>query len=366
MLTEHQQRTAVANRDVAYDGRFVYAVVTTGVYCRPSCAARPARPENLRFFADGAAAADAGYRPCRRCRPDQPAPGFDTTVTAARYIEDHCDERLTLAAIATAAGCSPTTLKRAFVRIFGITPKAYQQAVRLGTLKDALRQGSDVTTAVHGAGYGSTSRVYDGPAHHLGMTPSAYRQGGRDEHIVYAARDTALGPLLMAATARGVCFAEFGSDHGELQARLAAEFSQARIAPSPAAAAPELDAWIEALVAHLDRHAPRPDLPLDLRGTALQMQVWQFLLRVPEGDVVSYAEVAAGVDRPRAARAVANACGANRVAVLVPCHRVLRGDGGLGGYRWGVARKRALLDAERGRHTGGGRTAVRADGRSEP
>jgi len=347
MLTEHQQRTAVANRDSAYDGRFVYAVVTTGVYCRPSCAARPARPENLRFFADGAAAADAGYRPCRRCRPDQPTPGFDTAVTAARYIEIHCDERLTLTAIATAAGCSPGTLKPAFVRAFGITPKAYQQALRLGTLKDALRRGKTVTTAVHDAGYGSTSRVYDGPARHLGMTPGAYRRGGRDEDIVYAARDTGLGPLLMAATARGVCFAQFGDDPAELQTRLAAEFSQARLSPSPAATAPALDAWIEALVTHLERRAPCPELPLDLRGTALQMQVWQFLLGVPEGEVVSYAEVAAAVDRPRAARAVANACGANRIAVLVPCHRVLRGDGGLGGYRWGMARKRALLDAER-------------------
>lgn len=352
MLTEHQQRTAVANRDSRYDGRFVYAVVTTGVYCRPSCAARPARPENLRFFADGTAAVDAGYRPCRRCRPDQPAPGFDTAVTAARFIEAHRDEALTLAGIAAASGCSPSALKRAFGRAFGITPKAYQQALRVDTLKGALRQGSDVTAAMQSAGLGSTSRLYDGPARHLGMTPSAYRQGGRDEDIVFAARNTALGALLMAATARGVCFAEFGDSAAELEDRLTAEFPRASIAPSPAAAAPELDAWIDDLVAHLERRAPRPELPLDLRGTALQMQVWQFLLRLPEGDVVSYGELAAALDKPRAARAVANACGANRIAVLVPCHRVLRGDGGLGGYRWGVARKRALLDAERGRRSG--------------
>lgn len=352
MITESQQRAAVATRDAAYDGRFVYAVVTTGVYCRPSCGARPARPENLRFFADPAQAAAAGYRPCKRCRPDEAVPRLAELVAVARHLEAHSDEPLTLKTLAARFGWSPSRLQKSFKAAFGVTPKAYQDGARIAGFKTALQTGAGVTEAIHQAGFGSTSRVYGPATRNIGMTPSTYRAGGAGESIAYASRATPLGVLTMAATGRGVCFAQFGDDEAGLEARLRAEFPKAGLYPSPAGDSPALDAWIDALVDHLSGSGPRPELPLDLRGTAFQIQVWQFLLSVPEGDVLSYGEVAAGIERPTAVRAVASACGANRIAVLVPCHRVLRGDGGIGGYRWGVDRKRALLDAERARRSG--------------
>jgi AraC family transcriptional regulator of adaptative response/methylated-DNA-[protein]-cysteine methyltransferase len=349
MTTEQQMRDAVAARDRSYDGRFVYAVITTGVYCRPSCAARPARPENLRFFATGAAAAGAGFRACKRCRPDEPAPRLTELVDAARYIESHCGERLALAQLAGRAGMSPSRFQRAFKAAFGVSPKMYQDAVRMNGFKASLRSGDDVAGAIYSAGFGSASRVYGERTRNIGMTPSAYRAGGAGEIIAHACRETALGPLLMAATERGVCFAQFGDDEASLIRQLAQEFPRATLRAAPGEHSAELDAWVDALVAHVSAGAPRPELPLDLRGTAFQTKVWRFLLSVPEGQVMSYGEVAAAIEQPRAVRAVASACGANRVAVLIPCHRVLRGDGGLGGYRWGLARKRALLDAERAR-----------------
>jgi len=219
MITEAQMREAIRGRDAAYDGRFVYAVITTGVYCRPSCAARPARAENLRFFADGAAAAAAGFRPCKRCRPDQPAPRLEALTEVARYIEQHSSERLPLADLASRAGLSPSRFQRAFKAAFGVSPKAFQDAARLRELKSALKQGEDVAGAIYGAGFGSTSRVYGRAAHNIGMTPSAYRAGGAGERIAYAGRETTLGHLLLGATERGVCFAEFGDDPAALQAR---------------------------------------------------------------------------------------------------------------------------------------------------
>lgn len=352
MIDETLMRRAIATRDRNYDGRFVYAVVTTGVYCRPSCAARRARPENLRFFPAPGEAAAAGYRACKRCRPDEAVPDLDVVVDIARYLEAHVDERVTLDALAGRAGMSVSRLQRRFKALFGVTPRTYQDGLKLRGFKAALQSGDNVTGAIQRAGFASTSRVYGDPAHHIGMTPSAYRAGGSGESIAYAARDTALGTLLMAATDRGVCFAQFGEDCASLERQLRAEFPKASLQPSAAADSADLDAWLDALEAHLTGGAPRPELPLDLRGTAFQMQVWRFLLGVREGDVVSYAEVAEGIGRPRAVRAAAAACAANRVAVLVPCHRVLRGDGSLGGYRWGTARKRALLDGERRRARG--------------
>lgn len=352
MPTEREMRSAVAARDGTFDGRFFYGVITTGVFCRPSCAARPARPENLRFFADAGAAAAAGFRPCRRCRPTEAAPGLARMTDIARYIEAHAGERLTLARLAERAGLSASRLQRAFKAAFGVSPKAYQDGIRMRGLKDALKDGEDVTGAIFSAGYGSVSRVYGEAARNIGMTPGAYRAGGAGETIAHACRDTALGPLMMGATERGVCFVQFGDDAASLRHRLEAEFPAARLLPSPAETAPALDAWIEALEAHIGGGAPRPELPLDLRGTAFQVKVWRFLLSVRESEVVSYGELAQRMTKPRAARAVASACAANRIAVLVPCHRVLRGDGGLGGYRWGTDRKRALLDAERARKAG--------------
>lgn len=349
MPSEQEMRTALAARDKASNGRFFYAVITTGVFCRPSCASRPARPENVRFFADADSARVAGFRPCKRCRPTEIAPELSRLVNVAQYMEAHADEHLTLGGLARRAGLSPSHFQRVFKAAFGVSPKAYQDALRMKHFKAALKEGEDVTGAIFGAGFGSVSRIYGEKVHNIGMTPRAYRSGGAAETIAHVCRDTVLGPIMMAATARGVCFVQFGKDADALLDQLRAEFPRAELIASAAQDAPELDAWIKALDAHLSQGAPRPDLPLDLHGTAFQVKVWRFLLRVREGNVVSYGELAAGIEKPRAVRAVASACGANRIGVLVPCHRVLRGDGSLGGYRWGLERKRALLDAERSR-----------------
>lgn len=341
---------AVAARDRAADGSFVYAVSSTGVYCRPSCAARLPRPDNVSFHADADAAEAAGFRACLRCRPRAAAAGDPAAVLMAdlsRYIEAHADDQLPLAVLAGRAGLSPYHFQRVFKSVVGVTPKAFQTAARLKRLKSGLRSGDDVAGAIFEAGFGSTSRAYERIDGHFGMTPKAYRAGGKGETIAYACRETPLGALMMAATARGVCLVEFGDDEAGLLDRLRAEFPAAAIEPSSSAQSPELDAWISALNRHLADGAPHPDVPLDLRGTAFQIRVWRFLLSVPSGAVVSYAELASGIDAPKAVRAAASACAANRIAVLVPCHRVLRGDGGIGGYRWGVERKRALLAAER-------------------
>ena len=279
--------------------------------------------------------------------PSESEAALTRLADTARFIEAHAEERLTLRELAERVRLSPSHLQRVFKAAFGVSPKAYQDAVRMKRFKAALKEGDDVTGAIFSAGFGSLSRVYGERVRNIGMTPRAYRAGGAGETITYACRDTALGAALMAATRRGVCFVQFGEDEEVLLDRLRAEFPKAALIASSAREAPELDAWITALDAHLADGAPRPDLPLDLRGTAFQMRVWRFLLSVREGQVISYGELARGIEHPRAARAVAAACAANRIAVLVPCHRVLRGDGDLGGYRWGLDRKRTLLDAER-------------------
>ena len=268
-------------------------------------------------------------------------------VRVAQHIEMHADEALTLSSLAKVAALSPSRLQKQFKAAFGVSPKAYQEAVRMRRFKQSLKDGRKVTDAIFASGFGSVSRVYGEANRSIGMPPRTYRAGGAGEVIVYAGRTTALGLMMMAATDRGVCFVEFGDDEASLVGRLRSEFPKAELTASPARNAPELDAWMEALDQHISAGAPRPDLPLDMRGTAFQVKVWQFLLSIREGDVLSYSEVAAKIDKPRAVRAVASACGKNRIGVLIPCHRVLRGDGGLGGYRWGLERKRALLEAER-------------------
>jgi len=270
----------------------------------------------------------------------------DLMRALASFIERHADEKLPLARLAAEAQLSPAHLQRAFKAVIGVSPKVYQDGARLRLLKDGLKSGKSVLAAITDAGFQSTSRVYGQATRELGMTPSLYRRGGEGETITHASRLTSLGFLGVAATARGVCFAEFGDTEAELLERLRAEFPRAELTPSTQANSAELDAWIESLDAHIARDAPRPDLPLDLRGTAFQIRVWRFLLGIPEGGTLSYSDLAAGIGAPKAARAAASACAANRIAVLVPCHRVLRGDGGLGGYRWGLARKRALLAVE--------------------
>jgi AraC family transcriptional regulator, regulatory protein of adaptative response / methylated-DNA-[protein]-cysteine methyltransferase len=267
----------------------------------------------------------------------------------AEYIDRNAGETLTLAHLAKRAHLSPAHLQRTFKAVLGVSPKMFQDAARLRRLKGGLKAGKSVLDAITDAGFESTSRIYNHAPRNLGMTPSAYRRGGAGESITYAVRDTTLGPLLMAATDRGVCFAQFGESEAALTTQLRNEFPNASHVRSSRSDSRELDSWMKAFEAHLCGDAPRPDLRLDLRGTAFQIRVWRFLLQVPEGRVLSYAELADGIGTPRAVRAAASACAANRIAVLVPCHRVLRADGGIGGYRWGLERKRVLIDQERAR-----------------
>lgn len=348
-LDEDQCWEAVLRRDAGRDGRFVTGVLSTGVYCRPSCPARRPKRENVRFFASPAEAEAAGLRACLRCRPLATVgadPSTAAMLSLARHIEAHAEERLTLAGLAAMAGLSPFHVQRAFTAVMGASPRAYQEAIRLKRFKRRLKTEDSVAGAIFEAGFGSTSRVYESLDRTLGMTPSAYRAGAPGEAIAYAIRPTRLGLVLMAATDRGVCFVGIGEGEPGLLADLHTEFPRATLAAAGSSAA--LEDWMAALEAHLTRRGPRPDLPLDLRGTAFQLAVWRFLTGVKEGETVSYTQVAVGVGASAAVRAAANACARNRIAVLVPCHRVLRADGGLGGYRWGEERKRSLLAAEQG------------------
>lgn len=279
--------------------------------------------------------------------PEANQPVSERMLALARYIETRPDAPLRLADLAAVTGLSASRIQRAFKETFGVSPKAYQDALRLRTFKQALRTGQTVTDAIYDAGFGSVSRVYGEPERQMGMAPNRYRKGGEGECIAYACRETAIGLLMMAATENGVCFAEFGEGEERLREQLESEFPRAQLTLSPAAKAPELDAWMAAVDAHLSYNKPRPDVPLDIRGTAFQTRVWKLLLSVREGEVISYSELARRLGEPRAVRAVASACGRNRIAVLIPCHRVLRSDGSLGGYRWGLDRKQQLLDKER-------------------
>lgn len=347
MPPEIEMRKAIAVRDQSFDGQFFYGVITTGVYCLPSCSARPAKPENLRFFESIEMAMLAGFRPCKRCHPFPGNSRVVKLVEVARHIEAHADEKLTLSSLSEIAELSPSRLQRLFKEAFGVSPKAYQDATRMRHFKRSLKQGDGVTDAIYASGFGSISRVYGEATRNIGMAPKAYRAGGAGETINYACRQTTLGFMMMAATDNGVCFVQFGDNEQALLEQLSSEFPKAELTISASQDTPELDFWIEALDQHISQGAPRPDLPLDIRGTAFQIKVWQFLLSIKEGDIVSYSEVANEIDKPKAVRAVASACGKNRIGVLIPCHRVLRSNGELGGYRWGLERKRALLDKER-------------------
>jgi AraC family transcriptional regulator of adaptative response/methylated-DNA-[protein]-cysteine methyltransferase len=342
---------AVAARDAAWDGRFVYGVASTGVYCRPSCGARRPRRDRVAFFADASSAEAAGYRACRRCRPRQVgASDAERRVEAARdYLAAHLDETVTLERLGRELGTSPYHLQRTFKRLLGLTPKDYVLALRAERLKQRLKEGDDVTTATYEAGYGAGSRLYEQSDARLGMTPGTFRRGGRGVHIRYALADSPLGRLLVAATDRGICAVRLGDDDGTLAAGLDRDYPQAT--RERVAGGDPLEDWVATILASL---SPSPDgsprqltgLPLDVRATTFEWRVWRELQRIPRGATRSYGEVAAALGAPTAARAVARACAANRVALVVPCHRVVRADGDLGGYRWGVERKRRLLAGE--------------------
>jgi AraC family transcriptional regulator of adaptative response/methylated-DNA-[protein]-cysteine methyltransferase len=341
---------AVQKRDASMDRRFVYGVLTTGVYCRPSCAARRPLRDNVRFFDEPAAAAAAGLRPCRRCRPLehwQDDPEIASLLRLCRLVEAEPDRLPDGAALAQAAGRDVFQLNRLFKRYLTITPGDYIENVRMRRVRHALRHSASVTDAIYDAGLGSSRSLYERAPGSLGMTPREYRSGGEGVAISHATGNTPLGLACIGATDRGICFLQFGEDREALLGQLASEFPHARLTAMDGAAQCAFDAWMVALNRHLEGHAPDIDLPLDLRGSAFQVRVWNYLRSIPYGEVVSYGEAAAAIDAPRATRALASACARNRIAVLVPCHRVIRGDGGLGGYRWGIARKRALIDNER-------------------
>jgi len=342
--------TAVVNKDRSQDGRFYFGVLTTGVFCRPSCPARTPRRRNVRFYETPDAAVRDGLRACLRCHPvGVPVQRANEARIAALcdYIRLHADESLTLDVLARRARLSRFHLQRTFKAIVGMTPKAYVESCRLGRLKSGLRLENSVTDAIYGAGFGSSSRVYERANTHLGMTPGQYRSGGKGVAISYAFAETPLGLLMIGATDRGLCFVQFGASREQLVGLLRKEYPAATTQPAVQPYRPEFQEWINRLAAHIEGSAPADGLPVDVRGTAFQLKVWRYLRSIPAGDVASYAEVAHGIGSPSAARAVANACAANRVAITIPCHRVVRGDGGLGGYRWGEARKRTLLDRER-------------------
>lgn len=341
---------AVQSRDARFDGRFVYAVSSTGVYCRPTCPSRRPLRRNVAFFPTPEAAEAAGYRACLRCEPRATATASSRAVDAARdYIETHADERMTLDVLSREVGLSPYHLQRVFKRRTGLSPKEYARAVRTERFKAHTRKEGSVTTAIYEAGYGSGSRVYETAGARLGMTPAAYRHGGRGMHIRYTVADSPLGRLLVGATERGVCAVQLGESDRILETALRDEYPRASLERDDS----PLGKWVRAILDHLRGQSARLDLPIDVQATAFEWRVWKALQQIPYGRTRSYAEVAAAIGRPKAVRAVANACAHNRVALLVPCHRVVRSDGALGGYRWGASRKRRLLEQEKAGARGG-------------
>lgn len=336
---------AVRQRDAAADGAFFYAVATTGVYCYPSCAARPALQRNIAFFDSRDAAARAGFRPCLRCRPDLPprAEREAALVAAACRRIDAAEDGVPLDTLAAEAGLSAHHFHRLFRRIAGVTPKAYAAAGRQARVQGLLTAGTGVTAAMYDAGFNSSGRFYAAAAGMLGMTASRYRAGGAGERIVAATAACSLGVVLVAATGVGICAILLGDDAAGLQADLRTRFPRADLVDGDAAFADT----VARVVALVERPRDAPPLPLDIGGTVFQRRVWEALRAIPAGETRSYAQVAAEIGAPGAVRAVATACAANRLAVAVPCHRVVASTGAMAGYRWGVERKRILLARER-------------------
>ena len=326
---------AVMARDRRFDGAFVYAVRSTGVYCRPSCASRRPRRTQVTFFPIPEAAEREGFRACRRCHPAD-VNGGDPAVALVREACRAIDAGTPLP--------GDRRLARAFKRILGITPRAYAEARRVARFKQELKRRKQVSPALYEAGYSSTSRVYERTHEQLGMTPATYARGGAGVDIVFVTLSTPLGRLLVAATDRGVCRVMLGDSASKLEADLRGEFDAADVREDHSG---KLEGYVEAILSYLEGTEPHLDLPLDIRATAFQRRVWQELKQIPFGETRTYAEVAKAIGQPQATRAVARACATNPTALVIPCHRVVRGDGELGGYRWGAERKKALLEKER-------------------
>ena len=345
--------SAVLARDASRDGSFVFAVRSTGIYCRPSCPARRPRREQVRFFQLPEAAEQAGFRACRRCHPRR-ARTSDPQVELARRIchaiDEHDEEPLTLKTLSTQTAVSAHHLQRTFKEVMGITPRQYAESRRLRQFKANVKNGKSVTAAMYDAGYGSSRGLYEKSSAQLGMTPATYGRGGRGMRIIYTISDCPLGRVLVAATERGVCSVALGDEDSELTAALFAEYPNASIDSKDTLISPSLNLWLNSVLEHLNGKSPRIELPLDIQATAFQWRVWEELRRIPLGSTKSYQEVANAIGKPKAARAVAGACAGNHLALVIPCHRVIRGDKSLGGYRWGLDRKQQLLEKERARN----------------
>ncbi|KNH06694.1 ADA regulatory protein / Methylated-DNA- protein-cysteine methyltransferase [Candidatus Burkholderia brachyanthoides] len=338
---------AIVDRDPRADGAFFFAVCTTGVFCRPSCASRAPPRENVEFLATAAAAESAGYRPCKRCQPTSLPRELAIVERACKVLDADPQQRMTLQQLSDAVHVSPFHLQRLFSRIVGVSPRKYQAAQHAGVLREALQRGRDVTRVTHDAGFGSPSRMYEAaheavPAE-LRMPPSAYRRKGVGLTVRYAVADTPLGHVLVGATDKGVYKIAFGDDASVLVEQLAADFAQAERIEN----APRLAPFVAQIRAYLHGTRERFDLPLDIGATAFQRRVWEALRRIPYGETRSYSDIAASLGEPKAVRAVANACGRNPVVLAIPCHRVIGKDGAIAGYRWGLHRKEALLATER-------------------
>jgi AraC family transcriptional regulator, regulatory protein of adaptative response / methylated-DNA-[protein]-cysteine methyltransferase len=343
--SDDERWDAVVHRDPSADGVFYYSVRTTGVYCRPSCAARLARRENVRFHPTCEAAEQAGFRPCKRCRPNAPALNEQRAAAVAKACRliEASDESLNLEALADAVGMSRFHFHRVFKSITGLTPKAYASSHRAQKVRNELAQRDTVTEAIYGSGFNSNGRFYATSAKVLGMTPTRFRAGGAGESIRFAVGECSLGSILVAATDKGVCAISLDDDPQTLVNDLQDRFPNAQLIGGDT----EFEALVAKVVGFVEAPAIGVDLPLDVRGTAFQQRVWQALREIPVGSTVSYAEIAARIGSPQSVRAVAQACAANAIAVAIPCHRVVRHDGALSGYRWGVERKRTLLERER-------------------
>jgi len=351
MFMHQDQNTAldprwqtVLRRDRDADGSFVYAVRSTGVYCRPSCASRRAKPENVSFFPSPEAAEAQGFRPCLRCHPrgQSPAEANAALIAAACRMIEESEEAPSTEALARRIGLSTFHFHRQFKALTGLTPRGYASAYRGGRLREALASGASVTAAIHEAGFGSASRFYETAESVIGMSPTAFRKGGAEAEIRFALAQCSLGAILVASTEKGLCAISLGDEPEPLLIELQNRFPQARLIGGDAA----FEALVARVVAFVEAPGTGLDLPLDIRGTAFQQRVWQALRDIRAGETVSYAELAARIGDPKAVRAVAGACAANTLAVAIPCHRVVRSDGAISGYRWGVARKREILDRE--------------------
>jgi AraC family transcriptional regulator, regulatory protein of adaptative response / methylated-DNA-[protein]-cysteine methyltransferase len=342
--TASQRWRALTQRDRRADGHFVYSVTTTGIYCRPGCPSRLAARANIAFHDTPAEAERAGFRPCKRCHPDSASPEqrhAERILRACRALEQS-DIRPKLADLAAAAGLSPFHFQRLFKAAVGLSPREYAAAHRARAARTELRNGVSVTHAIYHSGYSSSSRFYEGAARRLGMTPSDFRRRGERQQIRFTIAQCSLGQVLIAATPRGICSIQFGENHAALESELRCEFSQASIHPADA----PFRKWVKAVLNQIEEPARSIQLPLDVRGTAFQHRVWEALRKIPAGQTATYTEIAKQIGAPAAVRAVARACATNPVAVVVPCHRVVRKDKNLAGYRWGLERKRALLERE--------------------